>query len=508
MFDGIKSLDLSVSAAALLANDSLTFGALVDTQTGAVLNPIQQATDRGLTFTLIPTKADRSKYRVELAGSLHRYSRDGLHNADDFTAADLRAVVGSLARTYGIDAEQSKLNSVEFGVNLPLPFPVADLLRSLICYHGVPFTMHTGNGFDYYQAKLQQYVLKVYDKGSQYGLPGHMLRFEIKVLRMHYLHRSGVSINVLSDLLNPAYYPVLGRLLADALGSILFDEPLISKVDVPTDCRELLLEGRNPRYWQRPERGQPDYDQQRKQQQRDEIRFRKLLIDHRPGGDWQSETAALLLTKWDGLTVDNAARSAMEPGATCPNLTGGEHRGTPLDETPVCPNLTGVGEEAETGHLSQFNTKDVGVNWDSAGMPEKSPPLVCGTVVEAPQQLGNSDKTVMEKGVYRESIGNMANVDNRRETEGEPPKPRPTASQLRANPDLLARVEKGRKQYAKGSKESREERAAHHLRNDDSNRRNNLKRSINKVHRYPTLPGLDLPGTLRLNDEQRGLLDH
>ena len=85
-------------------------------------------------------------------------------------------------------------------------------------------------------------------------------------------------------------------------------------------------------------------------------------------------------------------------------------------------------------------------------------------------------------------------------------KRRPTATDLRANSELLAEVERGRKRYAKGSKERREERAAHWLRNDNSNPRNNLKRSINKIYRHPVL--FDVSGLVRLNDGQQRRLGH
>ena len=294
-------------------------------------------------------------------------------------------------RTYGLNAGRSILNTVEVGINLQLPFPVDDLLRALICYRGVPFTRHNDNGFDYYQAKRQQYVVKVYDKGTEYDLPGNVLRFEIKVLRMHYLHRQGIHLNVLADLLNPAYYPALGRLLTETFEGILFDEPLLSKNNVPTRYRELLIEGRNPRYWQQPKQDEPgpvrwsggtaDYEKCRKQLQRDETRFRKILADHRPGPDWQSETAANLRAEWEALTHPYYTRILTGPGVNCPELTGVTERGTVPDQPPICPELTGVDREAQTGHLSRINTKDVGVIRDKWVVPGEPVNLNRGTPV-------------------------------------------------------------------------------------------------------------------------------
>ena len=162
------------------------------------------------------------------------------------------------------------------------------------------------------------------------------------------------------------------------------------------------------------------------------------------------------------------------------------------DVTPTCPQLTRVIGEVETGHLSQINTKDVGTIWDNEeGVTEpvslnSETPVNCEVTVR--EQAENGTKT--QQTFYA--------------------RPRPTATDLRTNPELLAIVEQGRKQYAKGSKESREERAAHLLRNDESNPRHNprnsLKRAINKIYHHPVL--FDVSGTLRLNSEQRGRLNH
>ena len=149
MVDSIKILDLSVSAHTLLNSPALLFPLAVEEPTGAVLNTPRRATVDGLTFTLVPTRADAARYRVEVAGSLHRYARNGQHNADDFTAAELLAVLDQLVMIYGIDPFTSTLNNVEFGVNIRLPFAVSTVLDALICYKGVPFVLHRENGFTY-----------------------------------------------------------------------------------------------------------------------------------------------------------------------------------------------------------------------------------------------------------------------------------------------------------------------------------------------------------------------
>ena len=104
MYDGFKSLDLALYAdcngvITLLTNGRLTFGALVDTQTGFVLDHTKRATDRGLTFRQVPRRTGGG-HRVEVKGSLHKFFNNGEHNANQFTAADLLLTLDQLVTRY------------------------------------------------------------------------------------------------------------------------------------------------------------------------------------------------------------------------------------------------------------------------------------------------------------------------------------------------------------------------------------------------------------------------
>jgi len=377
MFCGIKILDLAVDAAKLRAQDHLRFGVVADIEKMIVLNPIQWASHRGLTFTLVPLKNNPANHRVELAGSLHKYGRDGRHNADDFTALDLQNVIDELTDTYGIDSHSSILNTLEFGVNLSLPFPVSNLLYALITHRGVPFTKHNDNGFDYYQAKRQQYIVKIYDKGQQfYKNEKRTLRFEIKVTRMKYLQNRQIPIHVLADLLNQELYASLGELLVNTFKEILFDDCGITLDEILPRYRVLLSQGRNPRFWEKLDPHHPHYSRLRKQKQRDEHRFRKLLAAYRHDPDWSSETALLLQEKWAELIylpeVCGNVASANQP---CSQLTGACR-----NLTNYCPHLTGAPESRLFNELSRINPKDVGVFGDIGPAIE---PVHCGCVSPA-----------------------------------------------------------------------------------------------------------------------------
>jgi hypothetical protein len=185
---------------------------------------MRQAADRGLRFRLVPRRNGQG-HRVEVKGSLHKFYNNGEHNADQFTANDLLLTLDRLVTTYGIDPFTSKINTMEFGVNVVLAFPVAQVLQNLVSYKNKPFTRDAYSNTPYYECRLQQYTVKLYDKGKQRGLTDNLLRVEIKVAKMVYFDGTGVYLNTLADLLRVDNYGPLGVLLVHSAGLFLTTQP-------------------------------------------------------------------------------------------------------------------------------------------------------------------------------------------------------------------------------------------------------------------------------------------
>lgn len=413
MFDGLLIQYLRVLIEELLANPHLTFEGKFDNGTGEVLlSKPMSAKVRGVSITLIPPvgiEVGRHLNYCEFKGSLHKYRNAGQHNADDFTAADLLAVLDDLVLRFGIDPFRSRLNSVEFGVNIELPFPVDYLITRLISYKGVPFILDIETGI-YYQAKTEQYIVKVYDKGSQYrndvpGLPANLLRVEVKVREMRYLTDKGIRLNTLADLLTVEYYPVLGAILSETFGTILFDEPTVTR-DPPEGLkqrdRELLLQGWNSAYWQRS-KGLPekDRDREQKRRRRDEMRFRSLLDQYRAGRDWQTDVAELIRQKWVELsTVTTDTRAAVADRLTMwhEEFSESTTRGRTAENCPVYGGVseqTGNRETVDEGtesvrftagtekpEMSGLRTHSLGRKPDIVPTDDGAVNAVCGTSVE------------------------------------------------------------------------------------------------------------------------------
>ena len=497
MFDGLKMQDVALLADCNGVPTRLTFGALVDEQTGFILDPTRRAIDRGLIFRLVPRRTGQG-YRVEVKGSLHKFHNHGEHNADQFTATDLLQTLDQLVTTYGIDPFTSKINTVEFGVNLQLPFLVSRVLDNLICYKNQPFAKDSHSLTPYYICQRQRYAVKLYDKGKQKGLAGNLLRFEIRVRKMRYFDGTGVQLHTLADLLNVANYHLLGTLLVDTFNAILFDDSTIIPGNLTARQQSIYQQCRNPRYWHTPDNLTPQQAATHRQQlSRNKKRFRALLDQY--GTNWQGDVTALIGQTWAQLTAvddelltridqhktawqngskpdlltQNAGENYIEEnkknrGERCHNLT---------DFTPAnCHNLTAP----STPGLSQINPLYSGVHCDS-GKPAQ--PLISGVVICPVTRVSIDQPQPQQRFV--------------------------SATMLRNNDDLLLTLDSQHRQYAKGSKEDEFSRAAHNVRNTYNNprhnSRNNLKRSINKIHRQPTL--FNVADTLRLTDDQRALLN-
>ncbi|MGV3561322.1 hypothetical protein [Larkinella arboricola] len=469
----------------------MAFGTLVDEQTGIILNPVRKTYDRGLTFRLVPRRTGQG-YRVEVKGSLHKFFNGGLHNADQYTAKDLLLTLDQFANEYGFNLLESVINNIEFGVNVELPFPVAKVLENLICYKNQPFAVDSHSPIPYYVCDRQRYAVKMYDKGKQKGLTSNVLRFEIRVRKMRYFDGTGVRLHTLADLMNVANYEPLGVLLVDTFSNILFDDPAIDIKNLNTDQRTIYQQGRNPRYWHTPDDLTPKQAATHRQRlSRNKNRFRALLDQY--GSNWQREVAALVRQTWEQLTtVDDHLLTRIDQHKTAwQNLTkpyirnGFTERGyneeTVLNEGKICHKLTDFTPpdcheltDSPTPQLSQINPLYSGVPCDIE-KPDQPRPVVCpvtGVTIEQPRPGQRFVSSVV----------------------------------LRNNDDLLLTLNRQQRQYAKGSKEDQYNRAAHNVRNRESNERNNLARRLRRVL---DTPGLFPPAEgIRLTDEQRAALDY
>ncbi|WP_142685947.1 hypothetical protein [Chitinophaga polysaccharea] len=229
MIDGIKSHHPYLTPCVWRDNPALLYGVNVDLATGEIISVGQMAVFKGLRFEIRPSLKGQGDTLL-LNGSLHKYSNDGLHNANDYPFCKLVNTIKDLITMFAIVPEAAPLHGLEIGVNIKLPFSPLRIFKQVLCYRNKPFTQidkrakHLG-----LICCLTDYDIKLYDKQAQSKqLCGYLLRFEVKVKKMRYLRR--YQIITMADLLDiDKMYSLLDVLIEVLQGIIFFDRSIDQK---------------------------------------------------------------------------------------------------------------------------------------------------------------------------------------------------------------------------------------------------------------------------------------
>jgi len=204
---------------------------------------------KGIEFTLC------NNDRINLKGSFHKMLNNGLHNHNDFSISDAKNVLNELVEKFGSDILDLKLNSIEMGLNITLPWTAADFVRRrniIMLKYGVTLKSEIvaddKKGFDKgLKYILTDYMLKVYDKGLQYNVANNLLRCEIKSRLMRHLNDAGISS--IGDIMRPGSVDFLFKQLIDHFNSILIREDLKSDAEIPEAKRNFWALADNPDWW-------------------------------------------------------------------------------------------------------------------------------------------------------------------------------------------------------------------------------------------------------------------
>jgi hypothetical protein len=260
--------------------------------TGEILKGEPLISDyQGLTFRVTPTQKDPNKYGCHVLGSLHKYHNKGVSNANDFNLSNLKAVVKDLEK-YHIDPSVSVFETVEFGVNIALPYPCQRVFDSLVSMPTKPFTelrMEKTNIGK--RGEFQEYEIKVYDKGkAENGKDSSMLRVELRVKKSQYLNK--VGIRTLSDATDKTKLLHAGAMLLKSLNEVILCDFDIKKLDTLTpSVREKVLQWSNPKWWQAWNR------KQRYKELKDLSAF-EVATDT---GNVKRDLLGAIIEKWDNL---------------------------------------------------------------------------------------------------------------------------------------------------------------------------------------------------------------
>jgi len=197
--------------------------------------------------------AIKSNRNIELNGSIHKYFNNG-NNSTDFTFKELQLAIKMLCFDIGIEAERIEIQNIEIGVNVRgSPIQYFEIEQNLIHYKNKYFEPYKVKGKSFgYICKLQQFHLKIYDKGKQLGKSEEILRFELKVEKMEF--QKSVGVVTLADLKDKNKVQELINLSIQRFSNIVFDDYKnidieIDKGIVPVKDAIFYLRARNTKYW-------------------------------------------------------------------------------------------------------------------------------------------------------------------------------------------------------------------------------------------------------------------
>lgn len=231
----------------LLAVPNFPFGTTIDDRTGEYLTGEYQATSAEDFRTIVYPSG-----LVQVRGSLHYLANGGRHNADDLTFTRLRDTINFFADTWHIDPTQVKVGYHEVGLNFITDQPAKVFLESIVTHKKIPVLQmqirRKSPGFGI-EVERGEYRIKAYDKGRQFGVSDHLVRFEVATNRTRRA-REFKSPLLLKDL---ARRDVLARLAVQVKAE--FDDLLIvpelppSKLTKPE--RKVYEFVTNPRNWRK-----------------------------------------------------------------------------------------------------------------------------------------------------------------------------------------------------------------------------------------------------------------
>jgi hypothetical protein len=132
--------------------------------------------------------------RTTLSGSIHKFWNGGLHNHNDFDCNAFNLAMDNICHLFKVNASCLRILAMEYGVNIIINDPVKFILNNCFQHKGKDIEVKISNdGGKYHQAEHNRYILKLYDKGKQYKLPGiNLMRIEIKEQNWTMYRKNGI----------------------------------------------------------------------------------------------------------------------------------------------------------------------------------------------------------------------------------------------------------------------------------------------------------------------------
>ncbi len=249
--DYIKLEILNADIPYLLNNGALDFKTTISTETGEISNK------KVAEYHFCKITIYDSGY-VQFSGSIHKFwnSLNGIKapngtpkfhkgfNGNQFTLSDFIKAKIYLSELFNVCATDLEIVNIEFGYNLHVSFNPLLFIKGLLYYKGKMFEFRYNR--NYAQVEFQRYILKIYNKSNQYGMPENILRVEIKIRKTE--HLKGKGIKTLEDI-NLITLQRVTELFLKHFKGISYYDYTINKKGLKKKDLERLNNYSNPRYW-------------------------------------------------------------------------------------------------------------------------------------------------------------------------------------------------------------------------------------------------------------------
>ncbi len=298
---------------------------------------------------------------IKLTGSIHKHAHK--INNTDFGLSELKNELRKLCDEIGIHPNMVSIHNIEFGVNIETDVLPIMIFDKFIEYKRNEFVRMQRNRVGNPKAKgviceHVQFLIKVYDKGTQTNLDTFMMRFEVKAKRMRYLERLGLPNRLyLSDLERPEIMELLGKILVSHYDGIVqtTDICTIKESALSGKDREFLRVANGRGYWLEKKKDVQNKKVTTKTYNRHLERFEQLKKQVSKDSD-HDVIREKIVSKWQHLSSEVET----EKGKNVQN--------SPLFQQYNYDNISG-NENIENVQNSPL---ELGWNFGHLGTPEKS----------------------------------------------------------------------------------------------------------------------------------------
>jgi hypothetical protein len=194
---------------------------------------------------------DVYKEVVRVSGSLHKFAQGGT-NEDNFTYDNICLALKLLSDDLDFELQDTLIENIEFGINIPTTYRVTDWLKSGVIAFGKYKPRrnedHKSRGY-YIEFESKSYWrIKIYDKGKQYSSDIELLRVEKKLMN-NKLIQDKLKVKTLNHLLVIDNYSFMKYELLKVIQKLV----CIDTIDVPSmklrSNKSFIIQALNPSYW-------------------------------------------------------------------------------------------------------------------------------------------------------------------------------------------------------------------------------------------------------------------